>query len=117
MVDVIHNFHELSDLVPALKEASKRMIQDERFEGVKEVLTASAERIRKYKEENPQFADHPICRATESAVELLLYEYEDPHLVSEREHEAQLRHGRAGPFSDYLQPVIDYLDFIWRISP
>lgn len=116
--DVIRNFSELSELVPALREASTRMTQDERFEGVKKALNASAERINKYKEEHPEFADHPILRATESAVELLLYEYEDRELIANREHQVKHNSRFSGSrASDYLKPTIEYLNFIWNIAP
>ena len=115
--DVIRGFHELSDLVPALREAQRKVTQDERFEGVKEALTASAERIRKYKEENPQFADHPILKATESTVEVLLYEYEDRELIARREHEVVHGYRIANSGPEYLKPAIEYLEFLQRISP
>jgi hypothetical protein len=115
--DVICNFSELSNLVPALRKAVRRVTQDERFEDVKEALTASAERINKYKKEHPEFVDHPILRATESTVEALLYEYEDRELIARREHQVVHGYRIANSGSDYLKPAIEYLEFLQRISP
>jgi hypothetical protein len=115
MTEPILHFHkELSDLILALKEASNKMTPEDRFEGVKNVVTASADRLKNYKGQNPNFANHPILRATESAIELLSYDYEDAEAVSRAEHDANIKGGTP---SVYLKPVIDYLIFVEQMTP
>lgn len=116
MTEPILHFHEhVSGLLSELKKASQTMLPKERFEAVNEVARTYAERLQAYSEQNPEFADHPTFRATESVVRLLSYDYADEEHVSRGEQSAMTRGG--GSPTAYVKPVIDYLTFIERGTP
>jgi len=115
MTEPILHFHrELSDLISSLRGASHKMTPEDRFKTVKEIVTASTERLKNYREQNPTFSNHPTLRATESLVGYLSYLYENTKEVSRAEAEIGRKSGTP---ANYLKPIIDYLEFIERETP